>query len=351
MTGGRSNRRLLIVADTLAVGIGDVVREQAVWFAARGWMVRVAAPISASASSLEGARHHRVAIPESARDLRAMRRSIAHVRAILRSDQPDIVQCHGLRSFAVASLAGCRPYVTLHGSGQVSSDPLGYGLIRRIALRVAPWLAIEAFSAGPEQRHGWSFVPHASPRLASLDRSPFPVPDSVPTFLWLGRLSEPKLPSLFIEAISAAARTTPVWGIIAGDGPLSEAAARHIAELGAPIDVIGHSDDVEGLLARSWALVLFSGFEALTFSAQESMWVGRPVISSPLPGIRWLLGDTGSVASDLAEATARVLELADHRVAMERGDRAATRIRELIVPGAPWPLLEARYLARLGDSG
>jgi glycosyltransferase involved in cell wall biosynthesis len=338
---------LLIVTETLRGGVGGVVRDQTEWFAERGWLVSVAAPIEEEVAKLSAARHHPVGIPTSSRKLGAMVRASRRTRALIRSVSPDVIHCHGLRSFAITRLASSiRPHVTLHGTGRIVSDPVGYGLIRRLVLRTTPLLAATAFDAAPEHRPGWTFVPHASPRLASLVTLPFPEPGSDPVFLWLGRLSEPKLPSLFVEAISRAARERPLRGILVGDGPLSGDVQRLIEELDAPVDVMGHSDDVTGLLSQAWALVLFSRFEALAFSAQEAMWAGRPVIGSPLPGLEWLLGETGLQAGDVESAVRSILQLTERDHAAALGAKAAVRIRELIVPGDPWPTVEAAYLRR-----
>jgi glycosyltransferase involved in cell wall biosynthesis len=342
MTADRE-ARLLIVAETLRGGLGAVVREQSGWFEAHGWRVTVASPEDED-PPVPIADHVRVAIPVSARQVGQMARATRQVRRLIRSRRPDVIHCHGLRSFVVARLASrMPPFVTLHGSGNVPSDPIGYGLVRWLGLRVTPYLAAGAFNAERERRAHWTFMAHASPRLTTLDRRPFPDAQSEPTFLWLGRLSEQKRPDIFVEAMAAAAATRPVRGLIAGDGPLTEQLERRIAELGAPVDVLGHTDDLDMLLDRAWALVVFSRFEALTFSVQEAMWAGRPVIGSPLPGMRWLIGDAGFVAGDVAAATASILRLTDHDVAVRLGEASATRIRELLSPGSPWPDVALAY--------
>lgn len=338
--------RLLIVAETLRGGLGAVVREQGEWFAAQGWKVTVASPED-EASSPGKAEHVRVAIPVSARQLGAMARATRDLRRVIRSRRPDIIHSHGMRSFVVARLASrAAPYVTLHGSGSVPSDPIGYGFVRRLGLSVTPYLAAGAFNAERERRPRWTFMAHASPRLATLERRPFPEPGSEPTFLWLGRLSEQKRPDIFVEALAAVAATRPVRGLIAGDGPLMDGLADRIAELDAPIEVLGHSGDVDGLIDRAWALVVFSRFEALTFSVQEAMWAGRPVIGSPLAGMRWLIGDTGFVAGDVRTATESMLRLTDYAAATRLGEASAARIRTLLSPGSPWPEVAQAYRRR-----
>lgn len=339
--------RLLIVAETLRGGLGAVVREQSAWFEANGWTVTVASPEDEDRPA-PIADSVRLSIPVSARQVGQMARATRDVHRLIRSRHPDVIHCHGLRSFAVARLASrTAPFVTLHGSGTVPSDPFGYGIVRRLGLRIAPYLAAGAFNAERERRPRWTFMAHASPRLSSLERRPFPDATSEPTFLWLGRLSEQKRPDIFIEAMAAVASRRPVRGLIAGDGPLKDELVRRIAELGAPIEVLGHTEDVDPLIDRAWALVIFSRFEALTFSVQEAMWAGRPVIGSPLSGMRWLIGEAGFVAGDVEAATDSILRLTDHAVAMRLGEASAARIRELLSPGSPWPDVAMAYQRRV----
>jgi glycosyltransferase involved in cell wall biosynthesis len=346
-----SERRLLIVGETLFGGLGGAVRHQADWFTDHGWRVDVATPLGEDPWP-GPARHHPLSIPTSARDLAAMAKAIRRLRAVIRSSGPTVIHCHGLRSFSIARLASpIPPYVTLHGTGTAVDDPIGYDMVRRLGLWIAPYLAEDAYNTGPEQRRGWTFALHASPRLVALDRLPFPEQGSEPVFLWLGRLSEPKLPGLFVEAVCAAAKVRPLHGVLAGDGPLSDEVERMIARLDAPIEIVGHSDDVAGLLGRSWALVLLSRFEGLAFSVEEAMWAGRAVIGSPLPSNRWLLDDVGLVAGDLDSVTSSILKLTDWDTAVRLGSESAIRIRNLVAPWAPWPTLEAAYLRHLNGSG
>ena len=347
MTAAGSRPRLLIVAETLVGGLGAVVAEQSEWFAADGWDVTVASPEDADVPA-QIADHVRVAIPMTARKLVPMAHASRDLRRVIRRRRPDVIHGHGLRSFLVARIASSSaPFVTLHGTGQVPSDPTGYKFLRRLGLRVTPYLAAHAFDTEPERRTGWTFVAHASPRLTSLGLRPFPGPETEPTFLWLGRLSEQKRPDMFVDAVAAAARSRSIRGVIAGDGPLRADVERQITRLGAPIEIVGHSDDVHRLLDRAWAVVLFSRFEGIPLVLEEAMWAGRTVVSSPLPGIRWLVGDAGLMADDVEGAADRLVHLSDYEVAARMGAMAAERIRHLIEPGAPWPDVAAAYRRRL----
>jgi glycosyltransferase involved in cell wall biosynthesis len=116
-----------------------------------------------------------------------------------------------------------------------------------------------------------------------------------------------------------------------------------VAELDAPVEMVGHRPPGP-LLAEAWGLGLFSSQEAVTFAVQEAMWVGRPVVCSSLPGLRWLVGDSGFLADDVASATDAFRRLCDHETASALGDRAAIRARELIDPDATWPATKRAYL-------
>jgi glycosyltransferase involved in cell wall biosynthesis len=239
-----------------------------------------------------------------------------------------------------------RPYVTLHAIQPVRSDPLGYAHLRRAGLAVIPPFAARAFSAFPDPSPGWVFVPHASERLGALDRLGPPAA-SAPTFLWIGRLDEPKRPDRFIDAIIEVARTCPeVRGLIAGDGPQSEELAARISRSGAPVELLGHIDDVRAYLEQAWAVVLLSESEGVPLSLEEAMWAGRAIVGSPLPGVRWLVGDAqqgGMLADDSKEIELALTRLCNPAVAGAVGAAAADRLRTLLEPDHPWPFIERAY--------
>ncbi len=335
--------RLLVVSETLGGGIGAVVAGQVGWFAERGWQVSVAARPDNTAP--REAVFHPVDIPTTVRQVAAMRRALRALRHIVNAEAPDIVHCHGLRSFLLARLASrSAPYVTLHGAGALTTDPPGYQVLRRLGRAAIPLLARGAFTAAPEFGGRWRFFAHASPRLREIARHPFPE-SGPPVFLWVSRLEEPKDPTLFIRALAEVARTQQVRGLVVGSGRQLAALERMAAVEQAPVEFLGHRDDIEALMAAAWAVVLFSGFEGVAFSVQEAMWVGRPVVASPLPGIRWLLGDVGLLAADLQSATDALRRLTSREEASRLGSASAERIRATLDPHAPWPAFEAIYLA------
>jgi glycosyltransferase involved in cell wall biosynthesis len=334
---------LLVVADHVGGGLGASAVAHGEWFAARGWSVGLAAPHQ-GAGEVAGVRRFPLPVAHSALDIGAVLKAVRELRRVLRTTRPGVVHVHGTRSQLLCLLAGRRPYVTMHGAGGRVPGQLAVGtLLRRVGRASAPRLARGAYSAAPAGR-SWSTVLHASPRLPQLSQlEPFDESE-VPSFLWLGRLDEPKQPMVFLQACAAAAAQRPLRGVVVGDGRMRPALEAAATRTGAPVTFVGETTEVERFLEETWALCLFSGFEGVPFSVQEAMWAGRAVVLSPLPNLTWFAGAAAAYAADATEAAARMVELTDPRVARDRGVAARDRVRGLVTPEDPFP----RYLADYG---
>jgi glycosyltransferase involved in cell wall biosynthesis len=81
----------------------------------------------------------------------------------------------------------------------------------------------------------------------------------------------------------------------------------------------------------------------VSFAVEEAMWAGRAVVSSPTPGITWLVGDAGVLVGNVTEAVAALHRLCRPGMAAAEGERAAARIRTLLRPDDPWPLIAKAY--------
>ena len=340
---------LLVVASTLGGGLGAVVRDQADWYTAHGWRVVAAVPADAAPGPLAEIEHRSIPIPMSARDIRSMSRTIRELRTIIRSTRPDVIHCHGMRSFLVTRPATSRrPYVTLHGTGSVGSDPPGYRYVRSAGLRLIPLLARRAFNAGVERQPGWSFLPHASPRLQTLTSMPMPEHGDL-AVIWMGNLVEQKRPMSSSGPSAARPSGSPSAGSSPGpaDRPdLRRLAMRSVRRSNSPVG----STTLRRPSAPPAASPSSAGSRRLAFVVQEAMWVGRPVVCSPLPSLRWLVGDTGLYADDVESAAAAFVELADRDRAASLGERAGERIRSLLSPHDPWPHLETVFRRDLGQA-
>ncbi len=284
-------------------------------------------------------------LPATARGLRGVLRAAKVLRRVESRWRPDIVHANGARSALVALVSlHSRPFVTLHGTGSVESDPRGWPILRRLGLVALPVLARRAWTAEPRALRLWSFQPYASPRLADLRELPLP---ERATFAWIGGLVDAKRPDVFVRAIAALA-PSGVRGVVAGAGPRTEEIKQLVARTNAPIDMAGHVDDIEPLLAQSTAVALFSRFEAVPFALQEAMWAGRQVVATPLPGIRWLCGDDGRYATTVDEAISHLRALTDRHLAEREGRHAAQRVRLQLAPASHWTSIERAFLSELG---
>jgi glycosyltransferase involved in cell wall biosynthesis len=330
---------LLVVADSLDGGLGAAAIGHARWFADQGWRVLLAADPASAGKVPE----HLVplGVPGSAFDLSAMWGAARRLRTLMRAESPRVVHAHGTRSQLLVLVAGRRPFVTMHGAGRVAGQGTVGTAVRRLARRAAARLSVEAFSAAPAGGR-WQTLVHASPRLAGLDRLPRE-PAGPPAFVWVGRLDAPKRPEVFIRACAVAATRRDLVGIVVGDGPMRPDLEQLAIDLGAPVELVGHRDDVAPYLARARAVCLFSDFEGVPFSVQEAMWAGRPVLLSPLPSLRWFAADSALYAASAVEAVEALLSLCDPEEAERRALEVAARVRELVTADAPFPALLAAY--------
>jgi glycosyltransferase involved in cell wall biosynthesis len=230
---------------------------------------------------------------------------VASLRDIIRESDATVVHAHGVRSLATALAAGARRLVcTFHDIGNLPGERLRTGF-KSSTMRVLPRFAT-CFAVQPVRWRGWTFAPHMSPTARLLAPMATTHEETVHA-LWVGRLDDRKLPILFVRAVAHAAhRGTPVQATLIGDGPAAARVDEEIAISAAPFHRLSRVGDLQEHLQRSSVVCMFSRAEGLTFAIQEGMAVGRPVICSPLPSLRWLCGDTAMYA-DSEEAIAAAL--------------------------------------------
>lgn len=332
---------MLVVADSVEGGLGAAACAHAAWFAARGDRVVLAAP-QAVEGSAGGATAHATRPVSTAFDLRTVLAAAVDLRRLLREVRPTVVHAHGTRSQLLCLLAGRKPFVTMHGSGgRVAGQSLLGAAVRASARRLAARLSVRPFSAAPASG-GWQTLLHASPRLASLTHVPVPAHD-VPLFVFIGRLDAPKRPDLFVEAVARASRVRAVRGIVVGDGALRSSVEAVVRTTSAPVEVIGQVTDPTSYLRQATAVCLFSDFEGVPFTVQEALWVGRPVVLSDLPSLRWFAGPHGRFSATAEQAAQHLLELCEPGVAPREGEAAATAVRAVLRADAPFPALAEAY--------
>nr|WP_281390628.1 glycosyltransferase family 4 protein [Sphaerisporangium rubeum] len=336
----------MLVLGTSAGGVGRHVRMLAAGLARDGDRVVVAGPASTDEAFgfAEVARFAEVPIadrPRPGRDARAVLRLRALAAAA------DVVHAHGLRAGALAALAltgrRTRLVVTLHNA-LTTGGAVGavYGVLERVTAARADTVLVVAPDLG--ERMTARGARHVAPAVVPAPPLPPPAgPSAVPGLDAGGDLPAEKRPVLLTVArlaqqkgldtlLTAAAGpfegdVRPLFAI-AGDGPLRERLQARIDGEGLPVVLLGHRDDMAGLLRVARALVVPSLWEGQPLSVQEALRAGVPVVATAVGGIPDMVRDAGLlVPSGDAEALRREISrlLSEPGLARRLGEAASAR--------------------------
>lgn len=230
----------------------------------------------------------------------------------LRRERPDVSLTYFIKpniyGGLAAAFAGIRRRVAMvEGLGYLftstAHDPWRKKLARGAAimlLRASLGLAHKVFFLNPDDRA--EFVGRKIVRIGKtdllggigvdLDLFPVvPLPDGPPSFLMIGRLLQEKGVREFVEAARQLkmqfpdARFRLVGGLDANPGAISIEEARSFAADGA-VEWLGELADVRPAIADCSIYVLPSYREGVPRSTQEAMAMGRPVVTTDVPGCR-----------------------------------------------------------------
>jgi len=300
--------------------------------------------------------------------------ALAALVALLRREQPAVVQSHGARSNVytklAARLAGVpRVIATVHNSlfdydvgalrtrlyvaAERLTSPLAHrvvavsravagDLVARYRLPAAKVVTIQngidADAVAPRRSR--------AEVVAALGLEP----DAVLVGM-AARMTRQKGHDVLLEALRLLAPRAPrLRCVLVGDGPLEPDVRRRAAALGIGDRCVftGARDDVPDLLAALDVVALASRSEGLPFVLLEAMAVGRPVVATAVGGNAEAVEDgvTGLLVPPedppaLAAALARLLERPDEARAM--GVRGGRRVREHFGLGRMIGGLEALY--------
>ena len=232
----------------------------------------------------------------------AIRAELNYLRAVqlarwFRALQPDVVVAHRPKdvklSAAALWLAAPTPLVHAKLYGEMLKDRLDYRLVWQKSVSAmavpsyenldrlkadAPWLGrmpVVVIQNGADTNR-YRPLPEERERV----RREFDIADDVFVVSCHGRLAAPKRVDLVIQAVAAAAREDPVYGLIIGDGPEGPGLRELARELDAPVSFTGHRDDIPELLAAADAEITMSEIEGAPLAVIEAMACGLPVIAS-----------------------------------------------------------------------
>lgn len=282
--------KVAIVLGEVAGGVLAHVRSVAGGLIDTGHTVEVAAPAGVlDALAIDGVR--RVPVRIGVRpDPRADAATVGLLRGLR---DADVVHAHGVRAGALTALARTgRPLVTtLHNAAPTTSgvNAAVFKLLLRVAARgSAVVLTVSPDLDAPARRAGARDVRRAV--VAAPDGALPPKPHDGFRALCIGRLTVQKRIDLLIDA--AALVDGVRWSVV-GDGPDRASLQAQIDATGAPVQLLGHRDDVPRLLTAADVAVSTAAWEGQPVWLQEAVRAGLPVVTFDVGGIRETIGAAG----------------------------------------------------------
>jgi glycosyltransferase involved in cell wall biosynthesis len=300
------------------------------------------------------------ALPSMVREVRPLTdlRGLMHLYALFRRIRPHVVHCRSAKARFIGPLAAQLARVpvivqTVHGwsfnNAVDSRKPVFVALekVARAACHVSVFVSSqdldEGIALGIVDRDALadgraaiirsgvdlSKVARAGDEARARIRRENGVGDARPVLSLVQRLSEPKTPLVFVEALKAVVARRPdavAW--IVGDGLLrapTEQAVR-AAGLDERVRFLGVSKDVPGVLTASDVVVHSSLREGLPRVVLETLAVGTPLVATDVGGVGEVVrdGENGRLVppSDPARLAAALLDtLADPAAAAARAER------------------------------
>ncbi len=149
---------------------------------------------------------------------------------------------------------------------------------------------------------------------------------------YLGRLTQPKNPLLFIEIIDKIKKIIPsIRAVMIGDGELRDKVESEIKlrNLSSTITLTGFLKDPLKTLKRAKILVMTSQWEGFGLSAIEALSIGVPVICTKVGGLPDIVdNDCGKVCDNSEDMIDTILGLLNNESSIERASLEAQKKAE-----------------------
>ena len=304
-------------------------------------------------------------------------RAAWRLRRRLRSSRPNIVLAHGGSAALVSVLAGLGSGIPIVWQ-RIAEFPTGVdsGWRRKVwsfvARRVQAVVSITQESLEATKELGFEGASLVEPNhrpverfdaaRASADpvayRAKLGIRPGMFVLAFVGHMVDQKRPLLALDVFRGLYELD-IHLLMAGDGPLLEAAIRKADQLGIAdkITFMGHVDDVPGLLCSCDAILLTSSMEVMTGTMVEAQMCGCPVVTFDLQGMDLLIkeGSNGYIVEmdDIAEMIERIKhmyadpflhqQLSDHSIEIGRAFSTENAVQRYV------DMLEAVVLAAVVD--
>ncbi|MEV4457626.1 glycosyltransferase [Microbispora sp. NPDC049633] len=256
---------------------------------------------------------------------------LARLLGEVRRLRPDVINLHSPLPAALLRPASrlWRPRPVLISTVHT----VQYRLVTTALDRATAWLDTRTVAVSPQvarartSRHGRGLVTcvhgvrvadqrrHAE-RAASIRRE-WSVPDDAFLIVHVANFRPMKNHRLLVDAAAKVLASEPrAMFLLAGSGPLRDATASHVAELGLErVRLVGHVSDAGRLIAAADLLALSSTYEGLPVVVMEALAAGVPVVSTDVGGVPDLVetGRNGMLtlpgsADSLAEGILRAMQ-------------------------------------------
>lgn len=191
------------------------------------------------------------------------------------------------------------------------------------------------------------------------------IPDGALIVGTIGRLSDQKAPSDFVQAARiVAARIHNAHFVMVGDGPLEQDIRRQVANTGLAerVHILGWRSDAGEVLKLFDVFVLTSRYEGFPFVLLEAAAASKAVVCTAAPGVACFVrdGEDGRLAAvgdyeGIAQAVCELLENRAERVRLaDAAFESIARPRQLEVMLGQWStlyrsLLKDRILTLIGE--
>lgn len=312
-------------------GAERVVVALAAGLTARGHEVAVSGPAGALDAELPET-VQRLTLPERRRSPAGVLEWAARTARFVRRMRPHVVHAHNAKATVAAAAAvrlargPRRPPVLATHHGAAPRDRAAAARLLRTADALVCVSEDVAMPGATVIHNGVSPPP-----------PPADWPDDKPLVLWVGRLTPIKNPQRFLQL---AALVDGARFALVGDGEL---------QLDSPhVTFLGPRQDARALIARADLLVVTSDSEGQSIVVLEALSAGTPVVTTPVPGMRELLGSgAGIIAPDFApESLAAAVKklLADPQRRTRMGQIGAALVRERFSADDMVDAYERRYL-------
>lgn len=233
------------------------------------------------------------------------------MRRVVKKYSPDLIHAHDFTASVVSAFATRVPLIShIHNNppwlGRICPRTLAYGLTSpryKHVLGVSPSVFEEYIFGGLIKKKSHVIgnpidlqtIRDAAERAENIDGY---------DVVFLGRLSEPKNPVMFVDVIAELLERVAVRVAMIGDGEMKECVKERIESLGLGecVTMLGFLDNPHGVLASSRLLCMTSTWEGYGLVAAEALALGKPVVATPVGGVPTIItGGEGRLCESVTD--------------------------------------------------